>query len=671
MKLRGTSLILCAVVVSPVLAQGPAWDTSGNSLLNGSFYFRQVVYVGNPLGTPSLSSATAAYGGINFDGNGHWTISGGQLYSSNTSAPQGFSASGTYSISAAGFGLLTSPANTSQQIYVMVSKGVIIGATTENTSGNNDLFVAAQLASPQPTVSSLNGTYQMAWYATAGDGANDVDALIQMSSTGAGQVNLSMNGYNGAGSTATQISNSLSYIYANGAAKITFPKNSNAPFIGTNSSVDEYVYMSPDGNFIFGGAPNDFDMFVGVKTGGSAPNLSGLYYQAGLDEDDSQISSNVATLHTWFGSFNAVKGNITGHQRLAVGDNNGTGYTYYDSYPTSISGSGYTNQDTYLQYVFSQNAAIRIGLGQGPYLGINVALQAPTMSATGVYLDPQGVTNSASSAPFTAGVSNGEFITLYGSNLAQNTVVAKALPFPTSLGNVQVSINGYAAPIYFVSSTQVSVIVPFENTFSIAQIQVTNNGTKSNIVTVPVNQTTPGVFTIDSSFGGLGPGGLGYAAAEHADYRVVSDSNPAQPGETIQLYVTGLGTVYPPNPDGAAGPTGTLSQTTNTFTVDFGGTAAPTPAFVGLAPALAGLYQINVQVPTGLSSGKYPLGIYGPDSYTNEAVIPVGTATSSTSSTASPLMRPHAASRFPHVAQGRPMVVTRPLTNRAPITSIR
>src|SRR5579883_2570556 len=314
MKLRGMSVVLFAIAGWPALAQGPAWDTSGNSQLNGSYYFRQVVYTGG--GTPGLSKATSVYGGINFDGNGHWTISGAQLYSSQASAPQGFSASGTYSISAAGFGFLTSPADSTQQVSVLVSNGIVIGAATENSAGYNDLFVAAQLASPQPTVSSLNGTYQMAWYATSGDGVDDLDALIQMSSTGAGQVNISMNGYNGAGSTATQISNSVKYTYSNGAAVIQFPNNSNAVFI---SNENEYLYMSPDGNFIFGGSPNAFDFFVGVKTGGSAPNLSGLYYQAGLDEDDSQIASGYATLNTWFGSFNATGGNIIGHQRLAQG----------------------------------------------------------------------------------------------------------------------------------------------------------------------------------------------------------------------------------------------------------------------------------------------------------------------------------------------------------------
>jgi uncharacterized protein (TIGR03437 family) len=161
---------------------------------------------------------------------------------------------------------------------------------------------------------------------------------------------------------------------------------------------------------------------------------------------------------------------------------------------------------------------------------------------------------------------------------------------------------------------------------------------------------------------------LGYAAAEHADYSVVSDAHPAQPGETIQMYLTGLGSVNPSNPDGAAGPTNPLSNTTNQFTIDFGGTTTSTPAFIGLAPALAGLYQINVQVPTTLSSGSYVVGIAGPDSYTDEAVVKVGTATSSATSTALPLTRAHAASRFPHVGHARPMRATRGLMqNRAPI----
>lgn len=564
---------------------------------------------------------------MSFDGNGHWTIGGAQQFTSSTTQPQSFSATGTYTISSAGFGYLTSPADSSQQVYVLVSNGIVFGSATENNSSYVDMFVAAPLASPQPTLASLSGTYQLAFFSpdyTNGPD-NDADAFIQLTANGSGSANAIFSGYLGGPTQAqAQTSSNLTYVYTNSAANITFPTSSTARFI---SNKNEYLYMSPDGSFVFGGSPQNFDMIVGVKTNGAnPPGFSGLFYQAGIDDDNTQGQGD---LYSWYGSFSANQGNIWGHQRIAYGSG-ANGFTYPDVY-SSFQNGGYTNSTTGVQYMFNQSGTIRLGIGLSPFLGVNLAMQAPTLTGSGVYLNPQGISNSASSAPFTAGVSDGEFITLYGSNLAQGTVVANALPFPQNLGGVQVLINGINAPIYYVSATQISVIVPFENTASVAQIQVISGGTKSNVITAPVNQTTPAVFTIDSRFGGLGPGGLGYAAAEHADYSVVSSSNPAKPGETIQIYVTGLGATNPTIQDGAAGPTNPFSYTTNTFTIDVGGTSTATPAFVGLAPALAGLYQINVQIPTGLAPGTYLLGITGPDSYTDEAEIQVGTAAGTTS----------------------------------------
>src|SRR5207249_671157 len=150
---------------------------------------------------------------------------------------------------------------------------------------------------------------------------------------------------------------------------------------------------------------------------------------------------------------------------------------------------------------------------------------------SGVFLNPAGVVNAASFAPFTAGVSRGEMITLFGTNLGPSTPqTAAVLPLSNILGGVQVLINNVAAPIFYASSTQLSVIVPWETTASIAQIQVVNNGAMSNVVTEYVSNTTPGVF-----------GGIGYAAALHGDFSVVTPSNPANVGETISVFVTGLG----------------------------------------------------------------------------------------------------------------------------------
>ncbi len=648
MKSMKAALFACAFCGAAAMAQTNTWDATGNSQLSGNYYFRQVVY-GN-------SVAYAVYGGITFDGNGGWTIAGtgGQMLSTNTGAPQAFSATGTYAISSAGFGYLTSPADATERVFVMVSNGIIVGSATENTGQYSDLFVAAPIGNPQPTVASLNGTYQLSYFRpdfTTG-ASYDEDALIQMSANGAGQANTSMTGYYGGSGTQvyTQISPGLKYYFSNGAGVLAFPGNNNASFIGFNGQQNEYIYMSPDGNFLFGGSPLDFDFFVGVKTNGSNPsNFSGLFYQAGMDDN----ANNNGALDSWYGSFDVLtgglSGNIISNERVGYGSG-GTGYTFPDTYGTFTSG-GYTNTTSALQYVFSPNGAIRIGFGLSPYLGLNVALQAPSPTGTGVWLNPQGVTNSASSAPFTAGISNGELITLYGSNLASGTVVANSLPWPTSLGSVsRVSINGYSAPIYFVSPNQISVVVPYENTFAVADIQViTTSGATSNVISVPVYKTTPGVFTIDSSFGGVGPGGLGFAAAEHGGGAIVSNADPAQPGETIQMYLTGLGNVNPSNPDGAAGPISPFSIPNATISIDVNGTAVATPLpFIGLAPALAGLYQIDFQIPTTLTPGNYLVGITGPDSYSDEAVIPVGTATSQLAGGASPRAAASPSMRIPN-----------------------
>jgi uncharacterized protein (TIGR03437 family) len=302
---------------------------------------------------------------------------------------------------------------------------------------------------------------------------------------------------------------------------------------------------------------------------------------------------------------------IINHQRLLSVFNQGAyDYMFADDYS-----SGGTYTDSYGTKYVMGNGGVRIGYGQGPFLGINVAIPGPSFTPTGVFVSPVGVVNAASSAPFTAGIAPGELITLYGANLASSTTVASSLPFPTKLGGVQVLINNIAAPVYVVSPGQVSAIVPYSITTAIAQIQVVNNGVTSNAVTSYVNQTAPGVFTNPA-------GGLGYAAALHASYALVGPNSPAVVGETISVYVTGLGNVFPSIPDGTAGPSGNLSTAVASIQVFVDGVQATT-SYVGLAPGLAGLYQINFTIPSGVTAGDVALDISGPDAYSSEAALSV------------------------------------------------
>jgi uncharacterized protein (TIGR03437 family) len=282
---------------------------------------------------------------------------------------------------------------------------------------------------------------------------------------------------------------------------------------------------------------------------------------------------------------------------------------------------------------------IRIGSGIGPSLGLSVALQAPSMSGslstTGVFLNPQGVVNAGSSAPFTAGVAPGELLNLYGANLASGIQVASSAPFPTTLGNVQVMINGIPAPIYYVYPQVLAVVVPYGVTGGIAKVQVFNNNVASNAVTALIAKTAPGVLTQSAN-------GLGYGDVLHLDGTLVNAKSPAQIGETVSVYLTGLGSVSPAIADGAAGPTDPLATTpAGAITVYIDGSVSAAVGYSGLAPQLAGLYQINLTVPAGLTAGDHYLDIAGPDAYSSECLIAIGAPASSPSAVPAYRAVPH------------------------------
>jgi len=655
MKIAKLALFCCAASVWPLAAQTTTLETSGNGMLNGTYYFRHVTYLISSSADAQgivgdISRAIALYGQITFDGNGNYSIATSaqisdsgygpptalSCYESSTTCATGSAVAGIYGISASGFGYLVNPI-TGDYIYGLVSaNGVFAGSSTENTGGYNDLLIAAPLASPTPNLGIFNGAYTVTGFLPGGSPLNSADMFFQMTADGNGNLGtVNVNGYDGAGGAISQSNSNMKYFFSNGAAVVTFPDSSTANFF----SDAEYLYFSPDGSFFFGGSPSpdsgnatEYDMIIGVRNGSGTQNFGGLYYEAGIDENFSQLTSTggYVDFDGYYGSLNATStGTILAADRLDDIFTGVYGNSYSDSFTPPVTGS-YTDSNGNFQYAVGDGGAIRIGQGIWPFLGITVALQAPTFTPAGsVYIYPTGVVNAASFSPFTAGISDGEFLTAYGTNLAPgscNPCVVSTADFdvnnayPTTFQGVQVLINGVVnAPIYFVSPGQIAFIVPAATPQPLASIQVVNNSGASNVVDAIVNATTPGIYTNPSN-------GVGYAAVEDATtYQAITASNPAQPGEIVAIYATGLGTAYPPVADGTAPPASPLSKTTNTITADVGGVAA-TVGFAGLAPELAGLYQVNVTIPSTLTSGVYTLDLSGPDSYNSQALIAIGTA---------------------------------------------
>ncbi len=73
------------------------------------------------------------------------------------------------------------------------------------------------------------------------------------------------------------------------------------------------------------------------------------------------------------------------------------------------------------------------------------------------------------------------------------------------------------------------------------------------MVTVYVDNTAPGIYT-------LAQNGTGAAAILHSNYSEVTATSPAVRGETVQMFMTGLGPVTPGVADGVAAPSSPLSN---------------------------------------------------------------------------------------------------------------
>jgi uncharacterized protein (TIGR03437 family) len=203
----------------------------------------------------------------------------------------------------------------------------------------------------------------------------------------------------------------------------------------------------------------------------------------------------------------------------------------------------------------------------------------------------------------------GEWVSIYGANLASTALSWKG-DFPTSLGGSSVAINGKSAYVSFVSPTQINLQAPDDTaTGSVPAVVTTASGTATSTVTLA--QFAPSFLLLDSkhvaaiilrsngsgAYGGgsydiLGPTGnsLGYATVA------------AKAGDTIALYAVGLGPTAPAVPageafSGSAPATYPVNLLINKMNV--------ISTFAGLSSA--GLYQINLTVPSGLGTGDVSL----------------------------------------------------------------
>ena len=240
------------------------------------------------------------------------------------------------------------------------------------------------------------------------------------------------------------------------------------------------------------------------------------------------------------------------------------------------------------------------------WLALAVPLWSMAWGAAPTY-STAGIVNASN---YTAGpFAPYSILTIFGTSLADpgstpQSLSATATALPTNLNGTEVIVNGSPAPLFYVSDTQINFLLPMtlDPTLGSPTIWVTHNSNAGPVVSIALADGAPALFP--------NPANTSYVLAQHgADYSLITPDHPAQGGEIVVVYATGLGKVTGPFEGMAstaipqyASPVVNLSE----LTVTLAG-AAVDPTYIkyaGLTPGFAGLYQINVAIP--YDAGKDP-----------------------------------------------------------------
>jgi len=232
-------------------------------------------------------------------------------------------------------------------------------------------------------------------------------------------------------------------------------------------------------------------------------------------------------------------------------------------------------------------------------------------------INPEGVVNGASFAARTP-VAPGSIVSLFGRNLVSQATGVAGFPLPTNLGGLAMKIGDQDAPLFYANNGQVNAQVPVELVSNTAaSVVLTMNGKVSPPEPLLLAPVQPGIFTYDD-------GGVPHAAALDEKNALVGKANPAVRGTIIQVYATGLGPTDPVVKTGEPGPSNPAAVLVagTQLTATIGGVPAEIQ-FKGLAPGYVGLYQVNLRVPSGLSSGDVPLVLTANGLPSKEVMLPV------------------------------------------------
>jgi uncharacterized protein (TIGR03437 family) len=207
---------------------------------------------------------------------------------------------------------------------------------------------------------------------------------------------------------------------------------------------------------------------------------------------------------------------------------------------------------------------------------------------------PISIVNAAS---YTPEIAPDSIASIFGSGLANGIYPVNSLPLPKSLGGTEVTINGVAIDLLYVSPTQINFLLPTNTGAGTVTVEVKTGGIVVGRGSATVGNVAPALFTATADGKGVP---AGYSTFD---------------GKTVSLLFNSNGTSRPIDPGTTQNPnylvlfgTGFRKRSSlNNVQVRIGGIICQVD-YAGAQPQYSGLDQLNIVVPpTARSSGEVNL----------------------------------------------------------------
>ena len=212
-------------------------------------------------------------------------------------------------------------------------------------------------------------------------------------------------------------------------------------------------------------------------------------------------------------------------------------------------------------------------------------VNVPILFVLGPNTTGAAITTIANPATYSASVSPGMVVAVFGTNLANTTDTASGNPLPYSLDGVSAAVNGIAAPLVYVSPTQVNIQIPYEAGSGPAVLGIDNNGQIAGFQ-FQISASAPGIFA-------------------DADGNLSPTATVSQSGTTT-LFLVGGGEVLNLIRTGYAPASASTYKPLLPLSVTVGGTQAFLQS-VGLAPNQFGVTQVKFTLPASVPTGIQPV----------------------------------------------------------------